>query len=118
MEKDYSKYEGKHVFVVIEDDIYSGVVAGCDKDIGVTIIDNSDINRYLLCISGPMSPHIEHMYQLPGAMDYYNEMFEITIGEIEVGVVNWDSPQIKALNDKYNFRNGYDASADTCPFNQ
>ena len=48
--------EGKVIDFNRGDLVKKGLVVGCDREIGITIVDNSDHNSYLLCLTGPSSP--------------------------------------------------------------
>ncbi len=59
MEKDYSELE-KTTFTFSEyeeEGIVIGLVAGCDIDIGITVVDKANPKREILCINGPLSPN-------------------------------------------------------------
>lgn len=55
--KDYPELEGKEVLVDTGEGIKTGIVVGCNYDIGISIINKEDKQDYLLCGSGPGAPN-------------------------------------------------------------
>ena len=39
-----------------QDRFYTGLVVGCNTDIGITIVNAQDKDDYLVCITGPVAP--------------------------------------------------------------
>ena len=89
----------------------TGIVVGCEYDVGITIIDKQT-NEYLLCLHGPLSRewtehHVEESYKI---------MFDYMVSQIKE---EWMS-----LLDILQFLNAneggaaYDASEEICPFGQ
>lgn len=63
--KDYSELEGKIIKYVYADGTFKeGKIVGCDYDIGISIVNNEDVNHYLLCVV------------LPGASNWEEEVKE------------------------------------------
>ncbi len=56
---DYSKLENVVVKVTDGLSVDEGLVVGCDPNIGVSIVENSDHSHYLLCLVGPSSPQVQ-----------------------------------------------------------
>lgn len=52
----FADNEGKEVVVDIGVEQFTGIVIGCDPDIGVTIVEKDNTNHYLLCSHGMQSP--------------------------------------------------------------
>lgn len=52
----YEAQEGKVIdFYNTDDECTEGLVVGCDKDVGITIVNNDDHDDYLYCVIGPSS---------------------------------------------------------------
>ena len=57
MQRDYPELEGREIDYIGGEEHTTGIVIGCNYDIGVTVVSKSDKNHYLLCLVGPMSPN-------------------------------------------------------------
>ena len=74
----YEELEGKTI-VWFENSgkEYEGYVAGCDYDIGITIVDAEDKEHNLTCLNGPYSPNKEGYDP-----EWYDEFFLTTVDMI------------------------------------
>jgi len=111
---DYSEFEGKVIeFIDRFGNKYDGYIAGCDYDIGITIIDNNDRNKYLYCFRGPSySPNFKYD-------DHHKESFENSIAMFEKGF--FDRRIDLEIDRKYNknqLPSGRAAGPDSCAFNK
>lgn len=53
---EYEIFENKFTtFIDIYDNLYPGKIVGFDLDIGFTLVDKDDPDRYLCCLRGPSS---------------------------------------------------------------
>ncbi len=62
--------------------VMSGLVVGCNTSVGITIVDATDKDRYLVCFTGPVAPggsNVKHWDQ---------GIWEYIINAIGRGVVN------------------------------
>ena len=79
---DYPELEGK----LIETDYETGVVVGCNRSLGITIVDAQNKDHFLVCFAGPIAPG--------GGTDFsdytctYMEMFDYTLECIKAGVID------------------------------
>ena len=112
---DYEKFEGRTIKVIdyIGDEI-SGLIVGCDYDIGITIVNADNKNEYLSCLRGPSSGFIK-LY-CDSDYEYYNEMFENYIAMFNEGF--YDIRIMKEIDKKYNEISGRHASSEGCAFNK
>ena len=110
MEKDYSKLEGRIVyFPVTSRGAANGRVIGCDPDIGITITDLLDDNRYLLCLLGPLAPQRK-------TGNYYNnhvQIFLVVVELIEKGTIDYS-----ALYDLMHGVKSGEPTVENCAFGQ
>jgi len=100
----YERLEGKTVIV----EGIEGIVVGCDKDVGLTIVDKNDKNHYLLCLVGPSSPNWKSFY-VEGT---YHKIMNLAIDMINSGHIYYDYFHIN------NNVGTFYSSAETCAFGQ
>jgi len=104
----YEELEGKEIQIYCNGEkVGVGIVVGCDPDIGITICDKFDVNKYLFCQIGPSAPN----WMYPGdkvAEMHCRSNFNHRIEQLKrgmlilgVGYVSLGEP-----------------SAETCPFAQ
>jgi len=114
---DYSVLEGREVKFVDLNNKYNvnnkiGIVVGCDRDIGITIINKYDENEYLLCHPGPSSS------QMAGKEDMVEgclAVFDFTVALIRDGVI--DTVVLEEhIENVADWNVTKDASQETCPF--
>ncbi len=85
-ERNYSELEGKIVyFPDTAEGAANGRVIGCDPDIGITIVDLVDDNRFLLCLLGDSAPQ----RKAGGYKKDTHIIFPIIIRLIESGVIDY-----------------------------
>ena len=114
--ENYEEFEGKII------DFYNeflgnirGLIVGCDPDIGITIVDADNNDRYLFCLTGPFSPNWDF-----GDIEKerYKQYFENAIEQFKKGELKEE-----IILNLRNFLHkkvvvDYGASADFCPFGQ
>jgi hypothetical protein len=112
--ENYEELEGKEIKYTNSDlndnDNIKAVVLGCDKDIGITIIDknrdNDDRLFYLMCLPGPSAPrHYDK--------DIFELFFEPTINMIKDGYYNAD-----VTNELFYSKFNHSGSQPECPYGQ
>lgn len=90
---DYEHLEGKLVTISYSGgEEVTGVVVGCNRSIGVTIVDVTDKDKYLLCFGGPVSPGGITECLKDDLKEFgktYDEVFDIIIQMIESG--SWEA---------------------------
>ena len=113
---DYSQYEGRVIRYVQQSDWpwancdFAGRVIGCDFYVGITIVDDSDPDKYLWCLHGPSSPMAKELYEeMPGIIEEYSAMFDEAVAGIEVGSIIRQIGLFEAVDGRH-------AGSDTCPF--
>lgn len=79
----YSHLEGKEIELLRFSK--RGLVVGCDKDIGITIVNAADHDDYIMCLVGPSSP----LWEGKAAQDKYEELFNIIVEQLENGVYDF-----------------------------
>ena len=116
-EVDYSVLEGKEVKFIDKNKKYYkhdtvGVIIGCDKDIGITIVEKHDNKHYLLCHPGPSSTIMTKNSHLS---EQSVVVFDFIVTLIKDGIIDIDILEEYIVNvDGWNITE--DASQDTCSF--
>jgi hypothetical protein len=111
-QKDFPELEGKEIqYKFLDGEQMTGVVVGCNYDIGITIMQpESDV--YLLCVNGPSSPLGSLRDNLkPGVM--WDDLFYGTVKAIQLGCVDVTFLFDLIETDPFNV-----PSQSTCPYNQ
>ena len=111
--ENYEELEGK-IIDCWDGDIYrKGLIAGCDPDIGITIVNAEDHNNYLACLKGPGSKLWERTFN----KEAYEVTFKMMVGQFKTGI--YKNHEIVSMR-KVNFDCGEptQATAQTCPFGQ
>ena len=65
--KDWSKLEGKKIIMLGCDDlnqVLTGVIVGCDPDIGICIADPDDLKNPWWVCKGPLAPGVKEKYSV------------------------------------------------------
>lgn len=107
--EDYSQYEGKEIeYVNGEGQSFNCIIAGCDRDIGLTFVDRYNKKNYIYCLSV--------LVRDDGKLAMSHEIFDNYIEQIKTGIVyyhkaNW-------IREYFSYETGGNPSADSCPFNQ
>ena len=82
--RDYPELEGKEVqWIYTDGKTDSGIVAGCNFFLGITIQDKNDKTNKLCCYNGPNSPQ---PYSGFGCAENYEKMFQYKIKQIKDGI--------------------------------
>jgi len=109
------QFEGKVIkFTSCDGDEYEGLIVGYDYDIGITIVNAKDKERYLYCLLGPSS-HPE-LYNTDRVYNLYSEVFEETSAMFKDGF--YDRRIMNQINEKHNARTDGSPSAASCAFNK
>ena len=109
------EFEGK-VIRYIDSEVgldLDAYVAGCEFDIGITIVDNDNKDHYLYCLRGPSSGLVE--YSSDSAYKFYNELFENIIAMLKEGI--FDDSILEEIRKKYCGSVGL-MNPNACPFNK
>ena len=92
------------------------MVVGCDRDIGITIVNTKDKEDYLFCLNGPSSP-LWHKEEANILQDegVYDKTFEFIVDQIEKNIVNAEvlDEFVLLLTNK---TCGDKPTSETCPF--
>ena len=91
-----------------------GRLVDIDPDIGFTIIDKNNTDRYLCCLHGLATKK----NPTPQDLKNINALFEMTITGIQEGVVDLDKIESHLKNNGSPNNVGYNASSETCAFNR
>lgn len=88
MKTDYPELEGKEVEIITPyNELYTGIVDGCNFDIGISISNKNDRNYHILCIHGPY-----YNKDNPNKSNYnkstYKEEFNLNISMIRDGKID------------------------------
>lgn len=108
----FADQEGKEVMVIFQNGTeWSGVVVGCDPDVGITIVDKNDKDTYLLCAHGMSSPVLKKR----------SEEWDIDVEDLRLDVEDILNEVMKGIDEGIIFFDQFDnvgteASADTCSF--
>lgn len=116
-ERDYSELEGRKVkFELREGRIFQALVAGCDYDLGITLVSAENKHHYLYCLLGPLAPHRKKYNIKPS--EQYPAKFYSMIRMIKKGKVKIKDTVGFKLDPR--IREGFvpAPSAETCPFAQ
>ena len=109
MTVDYSVLEGREIKHNSRKGIvYPGVVAGCDFDIGITIVDKYNNNRPLLCLNGHYRCRVYSNVE-------YTRIFDFVVTQIRDGVS--DSKTLDEFHIKLmGFPAWQNPTKEDCPF--
>lgn len=110
----FADNEGKEVKVVLAGGAsFDGIVAGCDPDVGITIVEKDNTDHYLVCAHGMSSPVLKErlekypqFYSRANLAEDCDEVLEQVMEGIDKGVL--DCSIFGRVN--------HDASADNCSF--
>ena len=83
--ENYEKYEGKVIKYSAGDNEYKAKVALVDADIGITIVEEDNPNRHLVCLIMPGSPKWKDEWNTKGDIEDAIENFKNTIEFIKNG---------------------------------
>jgi len=83
--------------------LHKGIVVGYDYDIGITIVEKENPEKFLFCLHGRLS-HITKQYLEYDDKDY-REIFELYTNYIKSGKAPWCGPTEPPTKE-------------TCPFGQ
>lgn len=112
----YSHLEGKIIdFVDNRGDINKARVVGCDKDIGITIVDAEDKGKCIYCLQGPSSPNWSKSND-PLNKDQCGKIFERVVKMIETGVLSYSGIIASSTEIAPESQVGYTPGAEMCPF--
>jgi len=78
----YEELEGKEV--VFKELSKKGIVVGCDRDIGITIVNTEDKDDYIVCLIGPSSPLWKRVLHKEDS----DEVFDLLVHQIKSGYVD------------------------------
>lgn len=111
---DFEYLEGKEVeYNYIDGETTTAIVAGCDYDIGITLVEKGNPKNYLFCTPGPCSPNGLDQYPIDGFESYDEEFFNM-VEQLKVGKVS--PPDAVKDNPWLLVCGGVGPSAETCPF--
>lgn len=77
-ETDFSYLEGRTIFWRQNSRMEIGIVAGCDYDIGISIVNRDNKEDQLSCLPGPSAPGKMFLSE-----EHYDQIFEFMIEQIE-----------------------------------
>lgn len=89
MKKDYPELEGKVVRYLSDEYDLTGVVAGCNYDIGISLKNVEDGEDYLMCVLGPSSPQVKDWGDVEFPEEDYAVSFISIIKMLEKGTVDF-----------------------------
>jgi len=112
--KDYPELEGTKVEWIMNDETRTGIIRGCNFDIGITV-QSEDNTQYFACINGPSAPFWKERPDL--ALDTrWPALFYSTVRKLKSGRVNVS--ELYSLVSKIrNKAPGNSPSEDNCPYN-
>jgi hypothetical protein len=110
---DFPELEGKVIIVDLGGAVYGGLVVGCNRGVGVTIVNAEDRYDYLFCLRGCVAPgHIK------GKEKHDKVVFEYTLQAIKDGVFNLDELQQALVDAGLSATINCGASAARCAYAQ
>lgn len=95
---DYPELEGKFVTYSMSDGSYQCVVIGCNRSVGITIVDANDKEHFVICAGGPIMPDHNKFGKL--FTDVWDKWFDMVVAGIESGTI--DAEATTALYDDPN----------------
>jgi hypothetical protein len=106
---DFPEYEGKTIVYKGYDEDKTALIVGCNRSVGVTLVDANDKDNYIYCQSGPVAPGYVKGYEEAEeiAFDYCLEAFDAGVFDIKEF---WRRVSITAY--------GGPASASVCAYSQ
>ena len=115
-EETMEQYEGKVIrYIDLESrwDI-DAYVAGCEFDIGITIVGYKNRDLYLYCLQGPSA--LPEEYKKDSVYEFYNEKFENIIAMFKEDVFDMDV--VREISRKYSRKMGTNVGSHACAFNK
>lgn len=122
----YGKFINKEVVLISDGEIYQGIVADIDYDIGITIVMKDNPSTPLLCLQGPNS--VQFKANVPKEKLEIEQkasriMFQKITAQIAFGEVNADSLEKiyfkKTNRENIAFGNSFNSvTPEDCPFSQ
>ncbi len=94
--------EGKTIIVTCSKKIFKCVVAGADRDVGLTIVIDEEGSEW--------APKGHPVFCMQPRTDAYPKIFDAVVAELQTGTLNLDKRDSK-INDQ-------DEMDSLCPFNQ
>lgn len=88
-QKDFPELEGKEIKLIGSNrEPLTGIVAGCNWDIGITIVDKDNPTEEIFCLNGPMSPNKQYYWEDVYNRDFYSNVRQINKGKLN-GVISF-----------------------------
>ena len=112
--KDYSYLEGKTITVNLDTGLEIGIITGIDRELGISIQEDGNLDNYLMCFNGPSSPVERAKYEeFSECKGLYYAMFDKIVYMLEMGHIDYEDFQKAGEID---YREA--PSAKTCAFAQ
>ena len=73
---DYEALEGKIIDYFNGEETLKAIVAGCNPDIGITVVAANNKDNYLCCILGPLAPQWREHFGRDGARKVFDSIVE------------------------------------------
>lgn len=82
---DYPELEGKVIeYIQPIGIVQKGIVVGCNRSLGLTVVEVSNKDHYLICIVGKSAPRPSNFANMACT---YDELFDWVVEGIEEGVI-------------------------------
>jgi len=112
-ERDYSDLEGKVVKFICSHGTFQALVAGCDFDLGITLVNAENHDHYFWCLLGDSAPVWRKGRTKPKPEDdHYLALFYSGVHMIKKGKV--EANRIQKIQPSFWYSTG--PSAEICPF--
>lgn len=113
MKKDYPELEGKRIRYLSDGYDLTGIVTGCNYDIGISVKNVDDGEDYLMCVLGPSSPQVTQEWgDIEFPEDDYKHSFTYIVDMIEKGVIDFN----KSLPVNERNISDYCPTEESCPW--
>ena len=109
-EDDRPDLEGKIVSILGVIGTTTGIVVGCNRSVGISIVDTDDHDNFMVCLRGAMMPNPSPDF------DDLDEITDVIIEMIEAGVV--DITELKRYQNIPIGRNSGGTSGKNCAYRQ
>jgi len=83
---DYPELEGKIVDYKEDLFITKGIVVGCNRSVGITVVAVDNKDDYLICLAGPVTPGGGTNFK--GKNCTYTELFDSVLKSIQKGILD------------------------------
>jgi len=86
---DYPELEGKIINYKQGGQQVQGVVIGCNRSVGLTVVNPNDKSEFIVCAAGPIMPDFEKNQD--SFINAYDVWFDMMVDGIQAGCIDGDA---------------------------